>query len=554
MVTRGEVEDVQIPTRENGTHRFRHGGLVAGQGGPGGLPGDREWTSEKKPTEYARVTPEKGRRYGHLAYGQKGTSCGCRRHEEGAPRHPCSQGEKAQETLSRNPRQLYAFVQNTLVTIEVMSWRDALASGVLSFSMDCWRSWEIRVAALVTVVIPVYNQWKLTEQCLVSLSVCDTCFDVVVVDNGSTDATAACCEPLGNSLFAEGFFYHRIEKNINFGPACNLGARRGAGDYLFFLNNDTILTKQAIAALVEEFQRIPNLGAAAPVLLYPDSNRVQHLGIVFDPARNVEHLYEFFPSTHRVVQKRRFFQAVTGAALLLPRAAFWECGGFHEEYRNGFEDVDLGFTLTSKGYCLTCVPESRVFHLAGQSEGRFHQEQHNKAVLQGRWSGYLRPDLHALAQADGYVLRVTPWLESCLGLPEARVLELQAGLVGNWDPARCYELLQEEPYWEQGYVVLGRVLEDNRLWPEAFEIRYWQNQFCPSVGALKSLLRMAGLAGQDAVVRNVEDKLSHIRRTLADRVGHEAALQRIVGDLQAWGLDALIPIYAKAASLTPAGQ
>ena len=99
-------------------------------------------------------------------------------------------------------------------------------------------------APLLSVVIPVYDQFPLTRDCLLSLRehTPRTDIEIIVVDNGSSDATANELEPLGDSLFAERFHAIRLDENRNFGPACNLGANAARGELLFFLNNDSILT------------------------------------------------------------------------------------------------------------------------------------------------------------------------------------------------------------------------------------------------------------------------------------------------------------------------
>jgi glycosyltransferase involved in cell wall biosynthesis len=63
---------------------------------------------------------------------------------------------------------------------------------------------------------------------------------VIVVDNGSTDATATELRSYGKSLFGEFFRAVVLPENKNFGPACNIGAKIAKSPVLFFLNNDTL--------------------------------------------------------------------------------------------------------------------------------------------------------------------------------------------------------------------------------------------------------------------------------------------------------------------------
>lgn len=176
----------------------------------------------------------------------------------------------------------------------------------------------------VAVVIPVFNQWKLTADCLRSLRehTPDEDVQVIVVDNGSTDETAGACGVLGHELFGTRFEHVRLDENINFGPGCNLGASRADADFLFFLNNDTLLTPGWLAPLLTSFQNNLQQGAVGPLLLFPVTDRVQHVGVAFRPEKEGAHLYEQFPGDHPLVHVKRSLQAITGAALLIPRALF----------------------------------------------------------------------------------------------------------------------------------------------------------------------------------------------------------------------------------------
>ena len=131
---------------------------------------------------------------------------------------------------------------------------------------------------LFAVIIPVFNNWGLTRDCLDSLRehTPGDNFEVVVVDNGSVDAGRTELEPLGNSLFPGRFTVVRFEENRNFGPACNAGAHTATASLLFFLNNDTVLTPGWAEPLLDALRADDSLGAVGPLLLYPD-NTVQHL-------------------------------------------------------------------------------------------------------------------------------------------------------------------------------------------------------------------------------------------------------------------------------------
>jgi len=375
------------------------------------------------------------------------------------------------------------------------------------------------VSTLLNIVIPALNLWDLTAQCLRSLAenTPGGNFAVTLVDNGSNDTTPAEAPGLGRSLFGERFVFVRNERNLNFGPACNQGAAAVDAAFVLFLNNDTLPAPGWTAPLLEAFTTDGKLGAAGPLLLYPGSRRVQHCGIAFAPTLAVEHLYEQFPAGHPALARRRSLQAATGAALMLRHAAFDACGGFHPEYVNGSEDMDLCRQVRGMGLTVSCIPGSTVLHLASATPGRFSHDDANAALLRRRCPNGFAPDLHALAREDGFELRLTPWLTAHLALPEAREAELGRILAGPSDPARWLETLLAEPLWQGGYAALGAHLEERGLWAEAMELRFLQTSFFPLADSYKALRRAAGKAGHLDLAKDAAQRLEHIAALLADK-------------------------------------
>ncbi len=360
----------------------------------------------------------------------------------------------------------------------------------------------------VAVVIPVFNQWQLTEGCLRSLRAHSPGEDmqVIVVDNGSTDETASACGLLGRRLFGDRFTHVRLEENVNFGPGCNLGADRANADFLFFLNNDTLLTSGWLAPLLNAFSGRPNLGAVGPLLLYPGSDRVQHLGVTFTPNMHVDHLYHYFPATHRVVSATRTLQAITGAALMLPAELFRQIGRFWEEYRNGYEDLDLCWRIRSLGLALRCEPASRVYHLTSQTEGRFDAENHNSQLLLRRCNQAFAPDLHRFAAQDGFSLRLTPTLRMNVTLvrdpQETRGLDMD----GLWA-----EILAE-PLWEEGYEKLLALFFQRGMWEAALDLLRMQLSFFSNERVFLNLAKVGTRLRNDQVLLTCRNSLEDLKR------------------------------------------
>ena len=125
----------------------------------------------------------------------------------------------------------------------------------------------------ISVIIPIFNCWELTRACLSSLRrhTLGDYLEVIAVDNHSSDLTATELGPLGKGLFGDNFHLLRQERNLGFAAACNLGAGGARAPYLFFLNNDTLLTPNWSAPLLSTLRESSRLGAIGPLLLYPEA-------------------------------------------------------------------------------------------------------------------------------------------------------------------------------------------------------------------------------------------------------------------------------------------
>jgi GT2 family glycosyltransferase len=224
----------------------------------------------------------------------------------------------------------------------------------------------------LSVVIPVYNNWWLTQRCLRALEGqrgdAATLLETIVVDNASTDETA---EAIGGFHWVR---YLRLESNRNFAGACNAGARLAEAPIVLFLNNDAYPLGDALDPLVRVFER-EEVAIAGGALFFEDGV-TQAAGLVVLPNAHWHYSDRNLPPDLDGVTTSRDALGVSGAAMAVRTEWFLANGGFDESFVNGFD----------AGRAIAYVANARFAHYEGASAGRFDREAENERHFYRRWS------------------------------------------------------------------------------------------------------------------------------------------------------------------------
>lgn len=217
----------------------------------------------------------------------------------------------------------------------------------------------------VSIVIVTWNGRQYLDACLqAALGQQGVSFEVVLVDNASTDGT----EAFVRARFPEVRIV-RLASNAGFAGGSNAGARHARGRYLAMLNNDTVAAPDWLRRLLDGLDEAAGVVLATSLVVYMhDPAIVDSAGDGVLRAGGAFKRYHGEPADCVRVSGEVF--GVCGAACLLPRHVFEELDGFDEAFFFSHEDVDLSYRARLRGYRCVYVAEAVVRHHGGATSGK----------------------------------------------------------------------------------------------------------------------------------------------------------------------------------------
>jgi GT2 family glycosyltransferase len=276
----------------------------------------------------------------------------------------------------------------------------------------------------VSVIIVNWNTRAVLRDCLESVyaQTRDVTFEVIVVDNASTDGSPE----LVKRGFPQAYLIENFT-NRGFAAANNQGMAMARGRYVLLLNSDTIVLDNAIAKTVVFADRNPQAAVVGCRVLNPD-HTLQPTCFMFPSLLNmllsVSYVYKLFPRNRFFGRERmtwwdrddaREVDVVTGCFMLVRREAIEQVGVMDEEFFMYGEETDWCYRFRREGWKVSFVPLADIVHLGGASSRQVAQRmtlQLSSSILYflRKHRGRARYVLGCALTAFFFLVRIPVWL------------------------------------------------------------------------------------------------------------------------------------------------
>lgn len=258
-----------------------------------------------------------------------------------------------------------------------LSQADAEEFFVYQYLLTAERADNVAADRLTSVVLVTHNQWSYTHQCLESIRfLTDERYELIVVDNGSTDGTVERLHACGDVRLIENV------ENRGFPAAANQGIQAARGDEVLLLNNDTLVTTGWLKRLRGALDSDPQIGVAGPC-----SNNVsgqQQIAAGYYDLSGLDGFAWDWGRAHagQTIDTPR----LVGFCLAIKREVIDKIGLLDEQFGLGnFEDDDYCRRAVAAGYRCVIAQDAFVHHFgsatfrgAGVDFGRLLDENQRK--------------------------------------------------------------------------------------------------------------------------------------------------------------------------------
>ncbi|MEW6263014.1 MAG: glycosyltransferase [Thermodesulfobacteriota bacterium] len=229
-------------------------------------------------------------------------------------------------------------------------------------------------APTVSIIVVTYRNEDSIEACLESIvRQVGLPYEIIMVDNSPDDHTAGKIKQFRQVHPEIELNLIKSGQNLGFAKGCNLGASSARGEYLLFLNPDTILLNDAPSRLAQFLDENPKAAVAGPQITDRQgriTKTCRHRPTLMRIFLDVTYLdlifgcYRLLRFDHRTA---RMVDQIIGACIFLRRETFTLLGGFDERFFIYFEEVDFCRRVIESGREVWFLPQAQVAHFHGTS-------------------------------------------------------------------------------------------------------------------------------------------------------------------------------------------
>ena len=217
----------------------------------------------------------------------------------------------------------------------------------------------------VSIIIPHYNNYSIINQCLKSLlEINYKNIEIIIIDNNSSDDSFLKIKNNYNNIILK-----KSHKNLGYAGGCNLGASFASGDYLLFLNNDTVHSKNFLNHLVATLDKDKNIASVQPKI--KNLNRKDFFDYAGASGGYIDYLV--FPfcrgrifdtlekDTSQYDENSNVFWT-SGTAFLTRKSLFMKMNGFDQKLFAHMEEIDYCWKCNLSNYVCVVNPSAVIYH------------------------------------------------------------------------------------------------------------------------------------------------------------------------------------------------
>lgn len=231
--------------------------------------------------------------------------------------------------------------------------------------------YQVKNAPLVSIVIPTKDHPEILERCISSIREKTTYenYEIIVVDNGSNAENKERIEQLAQD---EKFYYHHETMEFNFSRMCNIGVSYSKGEVILLLNDDMEIIQKDWMEILLGQAMLSECGCVGAKLLYPESDKIQHVGITnmgVGPSHKLIHLSDSEDYYYGRNHLNYNMIGVTAACLMIRKEIYDQVGGLSEEIKVAYNDAEFCMRVYEAGFMNVLRNDVILYHHESLSRG-----------------------------------------------------------------------------------------------------------------------------------------------------------------------------------------